>query len=146
MKTRIGVIVMTVALAFYIFLVGRIAWALLTSSDGIAIAMGAALVVMPVIAVWGIARELVFGRAAERLGVRLEAEGGMPQEEVEVYTSGRVHRDAADALFPQYREAVVAAPEDWRAWYRLGLVYSGAGDTRRARHAIRQAITFSKRG
>ena len=110
----------------------------------IAIAMGVALFILPLIAVWGIARELLFGRDAERLGRRLEAEGGMPAEEVATYTSGRVVRSEADALFPQYRAAVEANPDDWRTWYRLGLVYDGAGDRRRARTAIREAIRRSK--
>lgn len=146
MKMKIGVIVMALALAFYIFLVGRVAWALLTAGDGVAITMGVALVILPLVAVWGIGRELLFGRDAERLGSRLEAEGGLPEEDVAVYASGRVKREDADALFPKYRDAVEAAPEDWRAWYRLGLVYDGAGDRRRARTAIRTAISLAKRG
>lgn len=143
MKAKLGVIVMTLALAFYIFLVARVAWVMLTEGDAVTFVMGVALVIFPVIAVWGIWREIRFGRDAERLGSRLEAEGALPEEEVGVYTSGRVRRDDADALFPKYRAAVEAAPEDWRAWYRLGLVYDGAGDRKRARSAIRQAIRLS---
>jgi len=35
---------------------------------------------------------------------------------------------------------VEAHPDDWRAWYRLGLAYDASGDRRRARGAVRQAI------
>ena len=54
--------------------------------------------------------------------------------------SGRVMREDGDAVFPIYRADVEAHPDDWRAWYRLGLAYDAAGDRRRARAAVRQAI------
>lgn len=144
MKIRLGVAFMTLALALYLVFAVWYATVLMRTGEPIAIAMGVALFILPLIAVWGIARELLFGRDAERLGRRLEAEGGLPAEEVATYTSGRVVRSEADALFPQYRAAVEASPDDWRTWYRLGLVYDGAGDRRRARTAIREAIRRSK--
>ncbi len=145
MKARVGVIVMTIALGLYIILVGQRAVVMLGTGDPVVVAMGVALIVFPLIAVWGIARELLFGRDAERLGARLEAEGALPEEDVAVYASGRVRREDGEALFPTYRAAVEAAPADWRAWYRLGIVYDAAGDRRRARSAIREAIRLSKR-
>ncbi|WES65866.1 tetratricopeptide repeat protein [Microbacter sp. GSS18] len=140
MSARIGVAVMAALLLLYIVLVGQRAWALLNSGDGVGIAMGAALVVLPAIAVWGLGRELWFGVRADQLGRRLEAEGGLPEEVVALRPSGRVVRDDADALFATYRDAAEAHPDDWAAWYRLGLVYDAAGDRRRARHAVRTAI------
>ncbi|MFP3380386.1 tetratricopeptide repeat protein, partial [Bacillus sp. SIMBA_069] len=53
-------------------------------------------------------------------------------------------RDAADEQFPQYRAEVEAAPESWRAWFRLGLAYDASGDRRRAREALRQAIRLER--
>jgi len=140
MSARIGVAVMAVALLLYVVLVGQRAVALIGTGDGVAIAMGVALIVLPVIAVWALGRELWFGFRAERVGRRLEAEGGMPQERVATHPSGRIHRADGDAVFPRFREELEASPEDWRAWYRLGLAYDAAGDRRRARGAIREAI------
>lgn len=140
MSARIGVAVMAAALLLYIVLVGQRAVLLLTSGDGVAIAMGAALVVLPLLAMWGLGRELWFGVRAQRLGERLAAEGALPNESVAVRPSGRVLREDADALFPSYRAAVEQHPEDWRGWYRLGLAYDAAGDRRRAREAVRTAI------
>lgn len=140
MSARIGVAVMAALLALYIVLVGQRAWLLLQSGDPVGIGMGIALVVLPLIAGWALVRELLFGRSAARLGARLEAEHALPAEEVAVRPSGRVLRDEGDALFPVYRDAVAENPDDWRAWYRLGLAYDAAGDRRRARSAIRQAI------
>ena len=140
MSARVGVVVMAALLALYIGLVGQRAWLLLASGEPVAVTMGVALVVLPVLAAWALGRELWFGVRAERIGRRLEAEGGLPQEEVAVRPSGRVLREEADALFPAYRADVEARPDDWRAWYRLGLAYDAAGDRRRARGAVRQAI------
>lgn len=140
MSIRIGVAVMAALLALYIALVGQRAWLLLGSADPVGIAMGAALVVLPLIAVWALARELWFGVRAQRLGRRLEEEGGLPDDEVTLRPSGRVAREDGAAVFPAHRADVEAHPEDWRAWYRLGLAYDAAGDRRRAREAVRAAI------
>ena len=140
MSARIGVAVMAAVLALYIVLVAQRAWLLVASGDPVGIAMGAALVILPIIAAWAIGREIWFGARAAAVGRRLAAEGALPEEQLAVRPSGRVLREEADAVFPTYREAVEAAPEDWRAWYRLGLAYDGSGDRRRARAAVRTAI------
>lgn len=144
MSARIGVAVMAALLALYIVLVGQRAWLLLVSGDPVGIAMGAALVVLPLLAAWALGRELWFGVRAQQLGERLEAEDALPQEEVAVRPSGRVMREDGDAVFPVYRADVEAHPDDWRAWYRLGLAYDAAGDRRRAREAVRAAIRLEK--
>ncbi|MCC2033832.1 hypothetical protein [Microbacterium allomyrinae] len=140
MTARIGVAVMAVLLALYIVLVGQRAWLLLVSGDPVGIAMGVGLVALPLIAAWALVRELLFGVHAQRLGRRLEDEGALPDDEVGVRPSGRVLREDGDAVFPVYRADVESHPDDWRAWYRLGLAYDAAGDRRRAREAIRTSI------
>lgn len=140
MSARIGAAVMAVLLALYIVLVGQRAWLLLTSGEAVGIAIGVALIVLPIIAAWTLGRELWFGVRAQQLGRRLESEGGLPSDQVGVRPSGRVLRDDADAVFPVHRADAAANPEDWRAWYRLGLAYDAAGDRRRARDAVRRAI------
>lgn len=145
MSARIGVAVMTAVLVLYIVLVAQRAYLLVMTGEPIGIAMGAALIVLPVIAAWAIGREIWFGARASALGRTLESDGALPAEQLAVRPSGRVMRDDADAVFPAYRAAVEAAPEDWRAWYRLGLAYDGSGDRRRARSAIRTAIRLERR-
>lgn len=142
MKTRLAVALMTVLLLLYIVLAGQRAVVLLASGDGVGIAMGVALIVLPIIALWAIGRELWFGVRAQRLGETLDAEGALPDEEIDVRPSGRATRDDADALFPAYRADVEEHPDDWRSWYRLGLAYDAAGDRRRAREAVRRAIAL----
>ncbi|WP_127820273.1 tetratricopeptide repeat protein [Microbacterium sp. CPCC 204701] len=140
MRVRVGVVVMAALLALYIVLVGQRAWILLASGDPVGIAMGVGLTVLPLLAAWGVARELLFGVRAQQLGARLKREDALPQDEVAIRPSGRVVREDGDAVFPRYRDEVEAHPDDWRAWYRLGLAYDAAGDRRRAREAVRRAI------
>lgn len=144
MSARIGVAVMAVLLTLYVVLVGQRAWLLVTSAEPVGIVMGVALIALPLIAVWAMWREIRFGVRASALAARLETEGGLPAEELDVRPSGRPERAQADELFPAYRADVEAHPEDWRAWFRLGLAYDGAGDRRRARQAIRTAITLER--
>jgi len=144
MSSRIAVAVMAALLLLYIALVAQRAWLLLVSGDPVGVAMGAVLVVLPVIAIWALAWELWFGVRAEQLGRRLEAEGELPDDLVAVRPSGRVVRADGDALFPRFKADVESAPDDWRAWYRLGIVYDAAGDRRRARAAVRTAIRLER--
>lgn len=142
MSARIGVALMAAVLLLYIVLVGQRAWLLLISGDPVGIALGVALIVLPVLAVWALGRELWFGWRADQLGRRLEHDGALPEDTVAVRPSGRVVREDGDAVFPHYRDEVQQRPDDWRAWYRLGLAYDAASDRKRAREAIRRAITL----
>jgi cytochrome c-type biogenesis protein CcmH/NrfG len=140
MSTRIGVAVVAAGLVLYVAAVARQAWLLLTSADAVGVAMGAALVVLPAVAVWALVRELIFGARAAALGRRLAEDGGLPSDDLTIRPSGRVVRSEAESVFPRYRDQVEQDPTDWQAWYRLGLVYDAAGDRRRARQAVREAI------
>lgn len=140
MRVRVAVALMTVLLLLYVVLAGQRALILVTSGEPVAIAMGVALIVLPLLALWAIGRELWFGVRAQQLGERLDAEGGLPDEDLPVRPSGRIGREDGDALFPRYRADVEAHPGDWRARYRLALAYDAAGDRRRARAAVRTAI------
>ena len=149
MRVRLAVALMTVLLLLYVFLAGQRAIVLLGSGETVGVVMGVALIVLPLLALWAIGRELWFGVRAQRVGERLDAEGGLPDEDLPVRPSGRIEREDGDALFPRYRADVEAHPDDWRARYRLGRAYDAAGDRRRAREAIRTAIrleTAERRG
>ena len=135
-----GAALMAVLLALYIVLVGQRAVAFVATGQSIGIGIGVALVVVAVIGALLLVLEFRFGIRITRLGARLEREGGTPQEVVALLPSGRPDRAAADELFPAHRDAVEADPDDWRAWFRLGVVYDAAGDRKRARAAMRTAL------
>ncbi|MGW9020009.1 hypothetical protein ACWGOE_00840 [Leucobacter chromiiresistens] len=145
-RTRaiVGVAIMSAVLVLYFVFVGIRAVALLGSGDLIAILMGVAMLVLPLIGAWALLREIMFGSQATRLADRLEAEGALPEEPVSARPSGRPDRADADAAFPKYRDEVEAQPESWRAWMRLGIVYDACGDRKRARGAIRHAIACER--
>jgi cytochrome c-type biogenesis protein CcmH/NrfG len=144
MSVRLGVALMAGLLVLYLVFAVRYGLVLVGVGEPIAIGIGIALFVLPVLAGWALVAELWFAVRAERLARRLEAEGGLPQEEVPLQPSGRVDRAAADALFPAYQADAEAHPDDWRAWFRLALAYDASGDRRRARWATRRAIKLSR--
>jgi len=145
MSARIGTIVMAVLLALYLVAVAQYAILLLGSGDVVAIGIGAALIVLPIIGAWALLSEIVFVARGNRLIARLGDEGGLPVDDLPRSPSGRIDRAAADLEFPAYQAAVEASPESWRDWLRLGLAYDASGDRRRARWATRQAIGLERR-
>lgn len=145
-RALIGVVTMSVLLVLYFVFAGVRAIALLSSTEPIAIAMGVALIVLPLIGAWALVREIMFGYRATKLTDVLAESEQLPEELVSETPSGRPVREEADAAFPRYREAAEASPESWEAWMRLGIVYDAAGDRKRARSAIRQAITVYRDG
>lgn len=144
MRVRIAVAVMAALLALYLVLAIRYGLLLIGIGQPIGIALGVALLVFPVIAGGALVAELLFTVRANRLGRRLETEGGLPEEQLAQRPSGKIDRAAADKVFPKYKQDAEEHPEDWRAWYRLGLAYDASGDRRRARWATRRAIALSR--
>lgn len=144
MRIRVAVAVMAALLALYLAFAIRYGFMLIGVGQPIGIALGVALLVFPVVAAGALVAELLFTVRADRLGRRLEAEGGLPEEQLAQRPSGRIDRAAADAVFPKYQRDAEEHPDDWRAWFRLGLAYDASGDRRRARWATRQAIKLSR--
>ena len=139
-----GAVLVALVTALYLVVVVVRAVAFLGSGQPVGVAIGAALLVLPAIGAYLLARELLFGLRATRLTRRLAAEEALPGADLPRRPSGRADRAAADAVFPRYAEEAEARPDDWRAWLRLGLAYDLAGDRRRARAAVRRAIALSR--
>ena len=135
-----------VAMLVYIGLLGRIAVALIGSGRPAGVGLGLALLVMPAIGLWAMIATLRAGFAHQKLA-RLIAEDGMELDTSALprRPSGRIQRDAADALFATVRTEVEGDPRDWRRWYRLARAYDYAGDRRRAREAMKTAVDLQGR-
>ncbi len=142
MRTKVVVAVLVAVLAFYALLIGAKGVALLGSGEVVLVLLGVGILLVPVLGVLAVGRELQFGARTARLAAVLEAEGGLPTDDLPRRPSGRVDRAAADAVFEERRAEVDRAPESWRAWYRLALAYDDAGDRTRARSAARRAIAL----
>jgi cytochrome c-type biogenesis protein CcmH/NrfG len=136
---------MCAALVVYLVMLGRAAVLMISSGRVVAIALGAALLILPAIGLWAMIATLRAGFAHQKLA-RLAAEEGM---ELDVSSlprrpSGRIERDAADALFDVVRTELDGDPQDWRRWYRLARAYDYAGDRSRAREAMKRAVELHR--
>jgi tetratricopeptide (TPR) repeat protein len=143
MTAKAGAVLMAVLLALYVALVGWRAVQFIGTGEPVAVAMGVALIVLPIVAAWALWREIMFGVRSQSLVRRLDAEGGLDLG-LPLLPSGRPERASADAAFPAFQAAAEAEPDSWRAWLRLGLAYDAAGDRRRARSAVRRAIMLER--
>ena len=145
-RIQLTIAFMCAALLVYIVLLGRSAVLMIGSGRAVAVVLGVALLILPAIGLWAMIATLRAGFAHQMLA-RLVAEDGM---ELDVSTlprrpSGRIDRDAADALFDTVRAELDGDPQDWRRWYRLARAYDYAGDRGRAREAMKKAVELQGR-
>lgn len=139
-RTKIWVAAVTLLLVFYLVVSFQRSVLLLLDNNPAAKAIGAAYLVLPAIGAWAMIRELLFGARTEQMAKVLEAEGGLPVDELPRTPAGRIVRSAADLEFEKYRAEAEAAPGDWRSWFRLSCAYDAAGDRKRARASMRDAV------
>ena len=136
---------MCLALVVYFLLLGRIAWAFITSGSATAVGLGLAVLIMPLIGIWVMVSTLRAGLAHQRLARLIRDEGmeldvsGLPR-----MPSGRIQRDAADTLFDTVRGELENDPDNWRRWYRVARAYDYAGDRGRAREAMKKAVELQE--
>lgn len=145
-KTKIWVALIALLLVFYLVVMMQRAVLLLADPDWIAKLLGVAYLVIPFVAAWALVSEIMFGARTEQMAKILEAEGGLPEDNLPRTPGGRIVRGAADAEFEKYKLEAEAAPEDWRSWFRLSCAYDAAGDRKRARKAMRDAIALFRPG
>jgi cytochrome c-type biogenesis protein CcmH/NrfG len=146
LRIQLTIAFMCAALLVYLVLLGRTAVLMISSGRAVAVVLGVALLILPAIGLWAMIATLRAGFAHQKLA-RLVAEDGM---ELDVSAlprrpSGRIERDAADALFDTVRAELDSDPDDWRRWYRLARAYDYAGDRGRAREAMKRAVELQDR-
>ncbi|GHH96390.1 hypothetical protein [Streptomyces capillispiralis] len=144
MRAKISYAVTAAVLVVYFVLVGSRGVLLIETGTPLTVTFGVAVLILPVIGVWFLWKNTEFVRAANRLAAELDAEGGLPVDELERLPSGRVDRDSADAVFARRKAETEDAPDDWRNWFRLAVAYHDARDTPRARKAMQRAINLRK--
>ncbi|GAA1048355.1 MAG: hypothetical protein IIZ13_11740 [Renibacterium sp.] len=142
MKTKIWVGLICLLLIGYMVVLLQRAVLLIVDDNWIAKVLGVALILLPPIGAWALVRELLFGSRMQKLAKILEAEGGLPVDDLPRTPGGRIVREAADAEFVKYQREAEAAPDDWRSWFRLSCAYDAAGDRKRARSSMRDAIAM----
>ena len=143
MTPRLLIGFLCLALLVYFGLLTRTAIALFRTGSPAAVALGLGVLILPIVGAWAVIATLRSGLAMQRLA-RLAAEDGaeLDVSDLPRMPSGRIRRDAADALFEQVRAEAGADPDNWRRWYRVARAYDYAGDRGRAREAMRRAISL----
>jgi len=142
-SAKLGAVVTTALTIMYVALLGNSAIKMIETGIPVAVVMGSLLLIFPVLAIVFIIAELRFGLQVEKLGKVLEDSGQWPRFDFELRPSGRVVRASADAEFVKHRAITDAAPDNWKNWFALGLVYDAAGDRKRARASMRKAIELA---
>jgi hypothetical protein len=137
---------MCVALVVYFVFLGRIAMAFVNTGEPAAVGLGIALMALPLIGAWAMVSTLRAGLAHQRLARMAEEEGmELDVSALPRMPSGRIQRDAADALFATVKTELENDPDSWLRWYRLARAYDYAGDRGRARDAMRKARDMEER-
>ncbi|UYQ64767.1 tetratricopeptide repeat protein [Streptomyces peucetius] len=142
MRAKITYFVTAAVLVVYFVLVGSRGVMLLKQGTALTVTFGVAVLILPVIGVWFLWKNTQFVSRANRLAVELEAEGGLPVDELVRTPGGRIDRESADAVFAKRRAETEDSPDDWRCWFRLAVAYHDARDTPRARRAMQRAIAL----
>ncbi|WP_282089751.1 hypothetical protein [Streptomyces tendae] len=142
MRAKITYLVTAAVLVFYFALVGSRGVLLIKAGTLLTVTFGVAVLILPVIGLWFLWKNTQFVRRANQLAAELDAEGGLPVDELKRTPSGRVDRESADAAFALRKAETEDAPADWRTWFRLAVAYHDARDTPRARKAMQRAIAL----
>lgn len=142
-STKIGAFVTGGLTLIYLVVLGQFGIAMISSATPIGIAMGALVLVFPLLGIWALVREFRFGLQVERLSKRVKSEDAWPSFELELRPSGRAIRSSADQVFAEYKAKAEAAPADWHSWFNLSLAYDAASDRKRARKAMQEAIRLA---
>ncbi|GAB2329838.1 hypothetical protein [Streptomyces variabilis] len=144
MRAKISYALTAAVLVVYFVLVGSRGVLLIKAGTLLSVTFGVAVLILPVIGVWFLWKNTQFVRDANRLAAELDAEGGLPVDNLKRLPSGRVDRESADEVFALRKAETEDAPDDWRSWFRLAVAYHDARDTPRARRAMQRAIALRK--
>ncbi|OAH14373.1 tetratricopeptide repeat protein [Streptomyces jeddahensis] len=142
MRAKITYVVTAAVLVVYFVLVGSRGVLLIQQGTALTVTFGVAVLILPVIGLWFLWKNTQFVQKANRLAAELDAEGGLPVDELARTPGGRIDRDSADAVFLKRKAETEDSPDDWRCWFRLAVAYHDARDTPRARKAMQRAIAL----
>ncbi|MFJ7130747.1 hypothetical protein [Streptomyces sp. NPDC098101] len=142
MGGKITYVFLSTVLVLVFGVVGMEGVLLLLTGEPAAMGMGAVAFLLPLVGGWFLWKNTRFARRANRLAAELEAEGGLPVDELTRTAGGRIDRDSADEVFARRKAETEDSPEDWRCWFRLAVAYHDARDTPRARQAMQRAIAL----
>lgn len=143
MGLKIWIAVMTALAGLYLFFMFERGLVLLADDNFLVKVFGLLLFVFPLVAAWGLWRELSFGFKSERLAKKIDS-NLLDSLDFEFRPSGRPTKDSSMRVFEQIKELTEKEPAIWQNWYLLALAYEGSGDRARARKCVREAIALAE--
>ena len=129
--------------AIYAFLLVGRGIVLLQDENPVAILMGLAILVFPLLAIWVLFVEVRFGLNLAKLGAQLR-ESDLALPEYELRPSGRAVKESGEQVFAEIAQRVQQDEQNFLLWYLLADSYDRLGDRTRARKAARTAISLAK--
>lgn len=139
-RSLLAAAAITALIVLYLVAVSGRALTLVGTGEPVAVGLGVAVLVIPLLGVWLLVREWTLAVRVQAMADELAAAGRLPVDDLPRTPGGRIQRDAADQAFARARDDVERSPDDWEAWFRLGFAYDAARDRRRARQALRTAV------
>ncbi|MGW4563517.1 hypothetical protein ACWEN3_14250, partial [Streptomyces sp. NPDC004561] len=97
MRAKITYLVTAAVLVFYFVLVGSRGVMLIQSGTAVTVTFGIAVLILPVIGLWFLWKNTQFVRRANQLAAELDAEGGLPVDELKRTPGGRIDRPGGPA-------------------------------------------------
>lgn len=141
MRTRLTVGLLLFVVAFYALALLGMGIAFI-AAGGLGVPLGIGILAVLVASVWAVVREVRFGIESMRLARVLREEDGIPLDTAVRDEHGRIDAAAAQIEWQRRKAIVDSAPDDWRAWFLLGIAYDNARDRKQGRAAVRRAITL----
>lgn len=143
MLTKLWLAVMVAITLLYAFLLFERGIVLLQDGQPVAVIMGIAILVFPLLALATIFFEIRFGLRLAKLE-KLFLASGMESPGYELRPSGRAEPESGKRIFEQLKAALEKDEQNFLLWYLLADAYDKLGDRKRARQAARQAISRAK--
>lgn len=143
MLTKLWLAVMVAITLLYAFLLFERGIVLLQDGQPVAVIMGVAILVFPLLALATIFFEIRFGLRLAKLE-KLFLASGMESPGYELRPSGRAEPEIGKRIFEQLKAALEKDEQNFLLWYLLADAYDKLGDRKRARQAARQAISRAK--
>ena len=143
MLTKIWLAVIVAITLLYAFLLFERGIVLIQDGQPIAIAMGLAILIFPVLAVATIFYELRFGMRLAHLEKLLLA-SDISAPEYNLLPSGRAEKESGQQVFAELKQRLEKDETNYLTWYLLADCYDKLGDRKRARAAARKAISIAK--
>lgn len=135
---------MAILTALYAYLLLGRGLVLVQDQNPIAIVMGLAILVFPLLAIWVLFAEIRFGLRLAAIG-RLYANSGMAEPSYELKPSGRAEKESGEAVFSELSERIQTDEDNYLLWYLLADCYDKLGDRTRARRSARRAISLAQK-